>query len=256
MLITGGAGTMGRRYAQRAVEEGARAVVLWDVDAAALMSTVQQLDAEPGTTVHGYTVDLRDLGSIAQTAQKVRKQVGDPDVVINNAGTSRGALFWEYDSGDDTRAVMAVNALAPMYVTREFLPAMIRRAYRAARVVNIASTAGLFAVPTTSVYAASKSALIGWSESLRRELEREGHSNVKVTTVIPGPITTGMENGAKPSPLAPPMSPEYVVDRVWQAMLSGRRMLMLPASIGLARALKGVLPTRVWDGVAAALFRG
>lgn len=258
LLITGGAGTMGRLYARRAVDEGARAVVLWDVDTAELLTTVNELGdhAALGTTVHGYTVDLRDLGAIAQSAQKVRKQVGDPDILINNAGTARGSLFWQHDNGDDTRAVMGVNALAPMYLTREFLPAMIRRAYRAARVVNIASTSGLFAIPETSVYAASKSALIGWSESLRLELEREDHGNVRVTTVVPGPISSGMARGAHRSPLAPAMTPEYVLDRVWRAMLAGRPSLMLPPTVAVARALKGVLPVRAWDAVSSALFRG
>lgn len=246
---------MGRLYAQRAVAEGARAVVLWDKDARALRDTADALaaDAPEGTAVHAFTVDVAELGAIAQSAQKVRKLVGTPDVLINNAGIVRSALFWEHDSGDDTRLTMQINALAPMYVTREFLPAMIDNAYREARVVNIASAAGLVSNPRMSVYAASKWAVIGWSDSLRIELEQQDHSNVKVTTVASTFVSTGMFDGARGPLLAPIMTPEYVVDRVWRAMLAGKPMLMLPRSVAVAQALKGLLPTRAWDAVAERL---
>ncbi|HEY5221972.1 MAG TPA: SDR family oxidoreductase [Microbacteriaceae bacterium] len=252
VLITGAASGMGRLYAERAVLEGARAVVLWDKNGRALGAAADELTAlaSPGTSVHAFTVDIAELGAIAQTAQKVRKVAGNPDVLINNAGIVRSAFFWEHDSGDDTRATMQINALAPMYITREFLPGMIDNPYRAARIVNVASAAGLVANPRMSVYAASKWALIGWSESLRIELEQQDHGNVKVTTVAPTFVATGMFDGARGPLLAPIMTPEYVVDRVWRAMLAGKPMLMLPGSVALAKLLKGVLPTRAWDAVA------
>jgi short-subunit dehydrogenase len=256
ILITGAASGMGRLYAERAVREGAKSVVLWDVNKASLEQVADGLRelAEQGTAVYTYAVDLAELGGIAQAAHKVRRHAGDPDIIINNAGIVRGALFWEHDSGDDTRKIMQVNALAPMYVTREFLPAMIADAYRAKRIVNVASAAGLLSNPRMSVYAASKWAVIGWSDSLRLELEREDHSNVKVTTVAPSYIDTGMFEGARGPLLTPIMKPDYVVDRVWDAMLAGRPMLMLPRSVGLAKALKGMLPTRAWDAIAGPVF--
>jgi NAD(P)-dependent dehydrogenase (short-subunit alcohol dehydrogenase family) len=256
ILITGAASGMGRLYAERAVLEGAKSVVLWDVDRESLeeLTEVLRAVAEPGTSVYPYVVDVSELGAIAQAAHKVRRLVGDPDILINNAGIVRGALFWEHDNGDDTRKIMQVNALAPMYVTREFLPAMIQDAYRAKRIVNVASAAGLLSNPRMSVYAASKWAVIGWSDSLRLELEREDHGNVKVTTVAPSYIDTGMFEGARGPLLTPIMRPEYVVDRVWNAMLAGRPLLTLPRSVALAKALKGVLPVRAWDAIAGPVF--
>jgi NAD(P)-dependent dehydrogenase (short-subunit alcohol dehydrogenase family) len=256
ILITGAASGMGRLYAERAVLEGAKSVALWDVDRESLeeLTEVLRAVAEPGTSVYPYVVDVSELGAIAQAAHKVRRLVGDPDILINNAGIVRGALFWEHDNGDDTRKIMQVNALAPMYVTREFLPAMIQDAYRAKRIVNVASAAGLLSNPRMSVYAASKWAVIGWSDSLRLELEREDHGNVKVTTVAPSYIDTGMFEGARGPLLTPIMRPEYVVDRVWNAMLAGRPLLTLPRSVALAKALKGVLPVRAWDAIAGPVF--
>ncbi|MEY9852161.1 all-trans-retinol dehydrogenase (NAD+) [Leifsonia sp. EB41] len=273
VLITGAASGMGLLYAERAVREGARDVVLWDRDEAGLTRLTDRLRAEvlagrtvtawgapagspssgaggtaSGTSIHPYVVDLRELGGIAQAAQSVRKELDGVDVLVNNAGIVRGKFFWEHDNGDDTRATMQVNALAPMYTTREFLPGMIASA-REARIVNIASAAGTVSNPRMSVYAASKSAVINWSDSLRLELEQQGYGHVKVTTVAPSYIDTGMFEGARGPLLTPILTPEYVVDRVWRAMLAGKPVLLLPWSVGLAKTLKGVLPTRAWDAV-------
>ncbi|MGN6427249.1 MAG: SDR family NAD(P)-dependent oxidoreductase [Leifsonia sp.] len=276
VLITGAASGMGRLYAERAVREGARAVVLWDRDEVALTRLTDRLRAEilagrtaaawgapprspssaaggAATSVHPYVIDLGELGAIAQTAQAVRKELDGIDILINNAGIVRGKFFWEHDNGEDTRATMQVNALAPMYTTREFLPGMLSSA-REARIVNIASAAGTLANPRMSVYAASKWAVIGWSDSLRIELEQEGFGHVKVTTVAPSYIDTGMFEGARGPLLTPVLTPEYVIDRVWRAMLAGKPMLLLPWSVGLAKTLKGVLPTRAWDALAGRVF--
>ncbi|MWB98970.1 SDR family NAD(P)-dependent oxidoreductase [Agromyces seonyuensis] len=250
VLITGAAAGMGRRYAERAVAERAAAVVLWDRDALGLSRTADELRsvAAEGTAVHPYTVDVGELGAIAKTAQRVRREVGSPDILINNAGIVRGnGYFWETDNGDDTRTTMLVNALAPMYIAREFLPGMIERAYRPARIVNIASAAGTLGNPRMAVYAASKAAVIGWSDSLRLELEQADHTNVKVTTVTASYISTGMFAGARGPLLAPVLAPEPVVDRVWHAMLGGEPLVELPGSVRASRILRALLPTRVFD---------
>ena len=252
VLITGAAGGMGRMYVERAVAEHAASVTLWDRDAAGLARTVDELGAvsQGRTRLQSYVVDVGDLGAIAKTAQRVRREVGNPDVLVNNAGIVRGnRYFWETDNGEDTRPTMQVNALAPMYITREFIPGMIANAYRASRIVNIASAAGTIANPRMAVYAASKAALIGWSDSLRLELEQADHTNVKVTTVTPSYVSTGMFAGARGPVLAPVLEPEVVVDRVWRAMLAGTPIVELPWSVGLSRALRGLLPTRLFDRI-------
>jgi hypothetical protein len=71
---------------------------------------------------------------------------------------------------------MAVNALAPMYLTRELLPGMVAR--RAGHIVNVASAAGMVSNPRMSVYCASKSAMIGWSDSLRQPTAQKNSSAI------------------------------------------------------------------------------
>lgn len=249
VLITGAAMGMGRLYAQFAVREGAAAVILWDINETELQKTAEELRGFGGQ-VHPYVVDVADLDAITEAAAKVKAEVGNPDIVINNAGVVRGKLFWEHDARKDIAFTMSINALAPMYIAREFLPAMIDNRGSESRIVNIASAAGLVSNPRMSVYCASKWSCTGWSDSVRLELEHCGHDHVKVTTVNPSYISTGMFEGAKSMLLTPILTPEYVTERVWAAMKSGRKRLVLPWTVYLSNALKGVLPLVIYDWLA------
>ena len=253
VLITGAAMGMGRIYADMAVREGAAAVVLWDINQAALEQAAAELRAAGGK-VHAQVVDVARPEAIAEGAAQTRAAVGDPEVVFNNAGVIRGKYFWEHDPVKDIAFTMNINALAPMYVAREFLPAMIA-ASGEQRLVNIASAAGLVSNPKMSVYCASKWSCTGWSDSLRLELEQAGHRHVRVTTVNPTYISTGMFEGVKSMLFTPIMTPEYVTTRVWQAMKSGRPRLILPWTVYLSNALKGLLPLRIFDWMARHVFR-
>jgi all-trans-retinol dehydrogenase (NAD+) len=252
VLITGAAMGMGKLYAQLAVQERAGAVVLWDINQQALDETVAELEASGGK-VHSYVVDVSSREAIQAAAGQVRAGVGDVDILINNAGIVRGKFFWEHDSEKDIWLTMAINSLAPMYITREFIPAMIASPTDS-RIVNIASAAGLVSTPRMSVYCSSKWAAIGWSDSLRLELEQSGHENVKVTTVCPSYISTGMFEGAKGPLMTPILTPDVVVAKVWKAMKTGEPMLTMPRTVRLSSFAKGALPLRAWDTVADKVF--
>jgi len=254
ILITGAAMGMGKLYAQRAIAEGAT-VVLWDVNADLLAGTAEQL----GKNAHPFVVDLADPNDIRRVAALVIAEVGDPTIIFNNAGIVRGKLFVDHDHDVDIELTMKINALAPMHVTRAFLPAMIAGATKDAsaqyRIVNIASAAGLLANPRMSVYASSKWALVGWSDSLRLELAMGGLPNIAVTTVCPSYISTGMFAGVKGPRLTPLMKPEEVVARVWKGMKRGVPFVMMPAMVHVSKVVKGILPVGAWDFVAGRMFR-
>jgi all-trans-retinol dehydrogenase (NAD+) len=245
---------MGKLYAERAIADGAT-VVLWDVNAELLAETAAQL----GERAHPFVVDLADPVDIRRVAAQVIAEVGDPIIIFNNAGIVRGKLFVEHDHDSDIELTMKINSLAPMHVTRAFLPAMIAGATKDAtaqyRIVNIASAAGLLANPRMSVYASSKWALVGWSDSLRLELVMGGFSNIAVTTVCPSYITTGMFAGAKGPRLTPLMKPDAVVAKVWKGMKRGVPFVMMPAMVHVSKVVKGLLPVGAWDFVAGKLFR-
>lgn len=117
------------------------------------------------------------------------------DIVINNAGVVSGRAFCELDDRQ-IELTMAVNAMAPMWVTKAFLPAMMER--DSGHIVTVASATGLLGAPRLVDYCASKHASVGFMEALRVELKRLG-SSVCTTTICPGIIDTGMFDGATSS---------------------------------------------------------
>jgi all-trans-retinol dehydrogenase (NAD+) len=249
VLVTGGAMGLGKLFATRAVKEGAAAVVLWDANEAALKETAGELEAESqaaGGAIHYETVDVTSQDRVAEAAGRVRADVGAIHVLFNNAGIVRGnGYFWE-NQPRDFMLTMEVNSIGPMLVAREFLPAMIESGTEC-RVVNIASSAGLNAIPRMAAYAASKWAAIGFSDSVRLELEQAGHDRVKVTTVCPTYINTGMFDGAKGILFTPMLEQDDVVDQTWKAMLAGRPFVVMPWTSKMNKLLTGVLPVRLRD---------
>ena len=249
VLVTGGAMGMGRLFAERAIAEQAAAVVLWDVNEAALNDTLNEL-ADSATEVTGYIVDVADAEEVAGTAAIVLDDLKGIDVLINNAGVVRGnKYFWETDLEHDTKATIDINTLGPMYVAHEFLPTMIAESGEC-RMLNLASAAGFTPNPRMAVYAASKWAVIGWSDSVRLELKQAGLDHVKVTTVCPYYVRTGMFDGARSAPLLPILDPADVVEEAWGAMLAGRPFVVMPKTVMLSEMLKGVVPTSVRDFIA------
>ena len=256
VLVTGAAMGMGRLFVERAIAEQAAAVVLWDVNEDALNRTLtetaeaQANSAGPVVDVSGYIVDVADATAVAATAAAVLDEVGPIDVLVNNAGVVRGnKYFWETDLERDTKFTIDVNTLAPMYVTHAFLPAMVA-ATGECRLLNLASAAGFTPNPRMAVYAASKWAVIGWSDSVRLELKQAGLDHVKVTTVCPYYVNTGMFDGAKSAALLPILDPAHVVEEAWTSMLAGRPFVVLPKTVMLSEMLKGVVPTGVRDFIA------
>lgn len=254
VLITGGARGMGEIYARRAVAAGAKAIALWDIDGDLANSVAHDL-SRSGVDVRAYKVDVSKLADIRRGLAETRKHQGTPDIIINNAGIVRGGPFWEQDPERDIEATMRINTLAAMWLTREVLPDMIADTSRPKRILNIASAAGTLANPNMAVYAASKWAMVGWSESVRLELEKNDHDHIKVTTFCPSFISTGMFAGARGPLMTPIMTPGYATRAAWNGMLRGTPMVLRPWTVKLSMALRGMLPTRVWDVLAERVFK-
>lgn len=245
VLVTGAAMGLGKLFARTALREGAAHVVLWDVNDGALKDTAAELEAAGGT-VHAYVVDVSSADSVASAAAQVRAEIGDVHVLVNNAGIVRGnGYFWE-NRTRDVEQTMQINGIGPMLVLREFLPAMITSGQEC-RVMNVASSAGLNAVPRLAAYCGSKWAAIGWSDSVRLELLQAGHRHVRVTTVCPTYINTGMFDGAKGIFLTPMLEQEEVVAGAWRAMLRGRPFVIVPWTSRVNKVVTGILPVRARD---------
>ncbi|MEZ4685686.1 MAG: SDR family oxidoreductase [Bacteroidia bacterium] len=243
VLVTGGASGIGKLMGKRFLEEGARNVVIWDIDEDKLYATAAEWQAEGYDNVLAYAVDVTDTENVNDTAVDVLTELGGLDILVNNAGVVVGKNFEEH-SVKDIDLTLDVNVKAVMQVTRAFLPGMIRRSR--GHIVNIASAAGLIPNPKMSVYAGSKWAVLGWSESLRLELEAKYH-HLNVTTVTPGYIDTGMFEGVTSPLLMPMLRPEEMVDKIVRAVQQNRILVRAPWSVYLAPVLRGLLPVRVFD---------
>jgi len=161
VLITGGASGIGKRMARLFLERGAK-IILWDINPKGIEEVINELNSKG--EISGYTVDVSNVEEIKSTAQKVKREKGIVDILINNAGIIVGKLFHEH-SVEEIVATAGINANAPMIITHCFLQDMINQ--NSGSVCNIASSGGLISNPKMSVYAGSKWSLIGWSDSVR-----------------------------------------------------------------------------------------
>ena len=244
VLVTGAASGLGRLMALEAVHRKAR-VTLLDRDAEGLERVYAGARDPNSVALPGVTPLRLDVNSPADIAAAV-KTAGDVTVVINNAGIVSGKPLLE-TSDEAIERTFQVNTLAHFWTVRAFLPGMLSRGR--GHLVTVASVAGLAGTSRLSDYCASKFAAVGFDESLRVELKRQG-SPVRTTVVCPYFIDTGMFAGASTrfSWLLPILQPDYVVRRIMTAIERNRSRLILPRFV-LALPVARVLPPVLFDAV-------
>ncbi len=246
VLVTGGASGIGRLMGAMCMMDGAKELIIWDIQKEKLDETTRELRAMH-FIIHPFHVDVSNTAQVIATAQKVRQEVGEIDILINNAGIITGNKDFKDSTHADIEKTMAINTNALMHVTLEILPGMIAKG--SGHIVNISSAAGMLSNPQMSVYCASKWAVSGWSESMRIELEMSG-TGVRVTTVNPSYIDTGMFKGVKVTPVLPLLKPEVLAAKVVRAIKFNRLFVRAPFMVKLLPFTKGILPVRVFDMVA------
>lgn len=240
-LITGGAAGIGLLLGEQLLELGLGHLWIWDWSEENLEKARVYL-SRFGERVGLARVDVSDEAALLDAVGALLRTDDPVDLLVNNAGIVVGRRFVDHSHADISRT-LAVNTAALMHLTLALLPGMIAR--RQGHIVNLASAAGMVSNPNMSVYAASKWAVIGWSDSLRIELERE-HPEVRVTTITPYYIDTGMFLGVR-SPLIPILKPAPTARAIARAIERDAIVLRLPWILTLLPALKGLLPTRIFD---------
>lgn len=249
ILITGAGSGIGRLLAQYLALEGASALHLWDLNAEGLDETCR-LIGEKTCRLLPLCIDITDNEKVYAEAERIGGNGGVVQILINNAGIIYGGLFRDQTADQITRTV-TVNLSAMMQVTRAFLPQMLSGS--GGHIVNVASAAGLVSNPGMAVYAASKWGTIGWSDSLRLELERTG-TGLKVTTVTPYYINTGMFDGVTSNWLLPILKPEKVARCIVRGIVRNRLFVRMPRLIYITPLAKGVLPVRWFDWFAGGVL--
>ncbi|MDP8939596.1 MAG: SDR family oxidoreductase [Actinomycetota bacterium] len=247
IVITGGASGMGRLLALKTARLGGT-VVVYDVDSGALDAVVEEIKAQTGRDAYGFVCDVSDREEVYRTADKVHESVGKVDILINNAGIVSGRRLMDL-SDEKIEAVIGVNVLALYWVTKSFLPDMLK--WGSGHVVTVASAAGLLGVDKQTDYSASKHAAIGFTESLRVELKKTGYPNIRTTIVEPFYVDTGMFEGVKTRfpRILPILKQDEVTDRIVKAIQKNRQELKMPFIVNLVPAFR-LLPVDVFDRLA------
>jgi short-subunit dehydrogenase len=199
--------------------------------------------SHPQHTISVYAVDVRDASALAAAAAQFIAQHGCPDIVIANAGISRGAVTGQGDL-DTFRDVMDVNYYG-MVATFEPFAAMMS-ASRSGTLVGVASVAGVRGLPGSGAYSASKAAALKYLEALRVEMRPHG---VSVVTVAPGYIRTPMTDG-NPYPMPFLMDPDRFATKVADAIARKMSFVVYPWQMRIAAMLLHAMPRWLYDRLA------
>ncbi|MFW5811443.1 MAG: SDR family NAD(P)-dependent oxidoreductase [Alkalispirochaetaceae bacterium] len=252
-LISGGARGIGYATAVRLLEAGARVSIV-DRDEEALAeaeNTLRRIGSptpgEGSRRVMAKQCDIADRDALREAYQRLTREFGPVTVLVNNAGILIPGNFLDQPMVKWEQMV-EVNFTALLRLTHLVLPGMVDAGRGV--VVNISSAAGALGVPGLSVYAATKWAVWGVTESLRQEMANLGSGGVHFASVHPSFVRTGLFAGAKIPGLGglivPLLGDHDVVAEavVEQAIRRRRNVVMRPRSVRVATLLRGLLPDR------------
>lgn len=203
-VVTGASRGIGRAIARRLADAGAD-LALWARDRAALEAVANEITAR-GRIAQVFEVDVTDSAAIDRARDRVRSTMPAVRTLVNNAGAVVRSETAKLRDADWAR-VMAVNANGTFYVTRAFLPDLVREH---GRIINIASRAGREGTPLLAAYCAAKHAVVGFTRALAEEL-RAG--KVSVNAVCPGSVDTDMLRLGLPD-ASPDMTPDDIARTV------------------------------------------
>ena len=241
IIITGASGGIGEQMATLCAERGANLVLL-----ARNLEKLNQLksDLEKRFQVNiiVHKLDVSNTSEVETVFSSVLSELKHIDVLVNNAGFG---IFREASeaSVEEIKGMFAVNVVGLMACTKMVLSKM--REQGNGHIINIASQAGKIATPKSSIYSATKHAVLGYTNSLRMELSKH---NIYVTAVNPGPIETNFftiadEKGTYVKNVKKFMlKPEYVAKKVVNAMLTTTREINLPRWMNAGSIVYALFP--------------
>ena len=253
ILITGGASGIGKIMGRMALEKGANCVIIWDINQANIDTTVKEFEALG--KVKGYIVNVADNKVVTAAYQQVCEDCGHVDILINCAGIITSNKTFDQVTEEEIVRTININTIAPMFVARAMLPDMLKR--NRGHICNIASAGGMLGNPKMSVYGASKWGAIGWSESMRIELQ-SSKTRVRVTTIAPYYISTGMFDGVK-SRFFPILKPEPTAKKIIRAIEKNKNFKGIPFGFHFIRFCQAILPIKIFDfifGEVVGIFHG
>jgi len=242
VIVTGASSGIGEATARRLARDRMR-VTLAARRQDELERVAREIEAGRGQALVAPT-DVRDRAAVHRMVQATLDKWGRVDVLINNAGLGYSARVVDLDL-DQLRTQVDVNLVAVIECAQAVLPAMMQ--CKSGHIINVASIAGLVGLPGSSVYSATKSAVISFSDALRREVRASG---IEVTALCPGFVATTFSPRLKKIAEGRPdaqrlpgvMQADYVADRIAGLIRHPRRRLIIPAGWGLLAAAAQAFP--------------
>ena len=241
VFLTGASSGIGEALARHYAAQGATLGLFARREAALARIASETAPA----TVATYAGDVRDADALARAGADYLERFGTPDIVIANAGVSRGTLTEEPDDLPAFRAVFDTNVLGIVHTFAPFLAAMRRE--RHGVLVGVASVAGFRGLPGSGAYSASKAAAITYLESLRVEQVGTG---VSVVTICPGFIATPM-TAQNPYRMPFLIQPEKAARLIARAIAQRRRRYVLPWQMALLDPALRAMPGFLFDAAFA-----
>lgn len=244
IVITGASGGLGKEIAIQSAKQGA-SVILLARSLDKLKALRHMLIETYKIDAYAFQLDVANPNDVKEIFKQITHDIGEVDVLINNAGYG---IFKEAIETDvhEAKAMFDVNVLGLMACTSSVLPMMKSR--KSGHIINIASQAGKMATPKSSLYSATKFAVLGYSNALRMELKNE---HIFVTTVNPGPIATDFfetadESGNYIKSIEKIiLKPEAVARKIVAAMFTTKREINLPGWMEFTSKLYYLFPKTV-----------
>ena len=242
IIITGGASGIGKSLSRKLVKLGATVFIL-DNDIEEAQNVAQSLRSSGGKAF-AFHLDLSSLESIKKCKSEISARGIQIDVLINNASLIHRGDF-EKISLEKHFEMYKVNTEGLVAMTHIFFADL--RQSQEAHLVNIASVSDFLGFPYGSTYTSSKSAVVNFSESLRKELVERSITNIHITTVCPSLIDIAVLKGFKSPFVAHFLTADFIAEKIIHGIRHNKALIKEPIMIRGMDFLRGVLPSNAFN---------
>ncbi|GAB1867310.1 NADP-retinol dehydrogenase [Camponotus japonicus] len=251
ILVTGAGHGIGKELAIGYASLGAT-VICWDINEETNKQTMNEIKMMGQNAVYAYQCNVADRKEVFRVAEKVRKEVGDVTILVNNAGTGFVRTLLN-KSADEITRVIDVNLKSHYWTLQAFLPSMIKKNH--GHIVAVSSIAAFKGIMHGTVYCPTKSAVKALMEAISDELRiySKGKSLIKFTTVFPALVLTGLVKNPRIrfASIMKGLTPQEAASLIIDAQRQNFRERSIPSFWLPILRLSGFLPNKalycIWD---------